>query len=216
MTKYLIASLLATLLYSCGMKEVTTTYDNGNIKEQFTVNKNGEKEGEYKMYAESGKLKESASYKNGQLFGKRTLYFDNGNAEIEESYTDGGLLQGVYKSYYEEGALKLEKTYDNNVLTGLVKVYYPSGKLKEEVTMVNNNENGPFQEYYENGQLHWKGTYLNGDNEFGLLEEWDSLGTMIKRMKCDSLAVCRTFWKPGMPEVNYDTLKILPNLNLNQ
>ena len=68
------------------------------------------------------------------------------------------------------------------------------------------------QIYYENGQIHWKGTYLNGDNEFGLLEEWDSLGTMIKRMKCDSMAVCRTFWRPGMPEVNYDTLKSVPTL----
>ncbi|MBK7701221.1 MAG: hypothetical protein IPJ39_22090 [Saprospiraceae bacterium] len=74
--------------------------------------------------------------------------------------------------------------------------------------MSDNNENGPFTEYYENGQIHWKGTYLNGGNEFGLLEEAGFLGTMIKRMKCDSMAVCRTFWRLGMPEVNYDAQSV--------
>jgi antitoxin component YwqK of YwqJK toxin-antitoxin module len=216
MVKYFVLSLLIMTLISCGLEEIKTTHPNGTTKEQYTINKNGGKEGEYKAFSETGKLKEKAFYKNDALNGIRTLYYDNGNAEIEENYIDGGILHGTYKSYYEGGQLQLEKQYENNVLTGLVKVYYQNGKIKEEVTMHNNNENGPFTEYYENGQIHWKGTYLNGDNEYGLLEEWDSLGAPIKRMKCDSLAICRTFWKPGMPEVNYDTLKTLPNLSISQ
>lgn len=216
MAKYLFVSFLIITIVSCGLEKIETTFPDGKIKEQYTINKKGEKDGIYTAYNEVGKLKEKSNYKNGLYTGRRTLYFDNGNVEIEENYIDGGILQGISKVYYEGGQLQLEKNYENNVLVGQVKVYYPSGKIKEEVTMENNNENGPFTEYYENGKIHWKGTYLNGDNEFGLLEEWDSLGAPIKRMKCDSMAICRTFWKPGMPEVNYDTLKYLPNLILNQ
>lgn len=216
MNKFIVVGLLMITLFSCGLEKVETTYLDGKIKEQYTLNKKGEKEGPFLAYNEVGQLKEKSLYKDGMLSGTRILYFDNGNVEIEENYIDGGTLHGTYKSFYEGGQLQIEKKYENNVLTGLVKVYYSSGKLKEEVSMQYNNENGPFTEYYENGQIHWKGTYLNGDNEFGLLEEWDSLGAPIKRMKCDSLAICRTFWKPGMPEVNYDTVRNLPNLIINQ
>ena len=73
--------------------------------------------------------------------------------------------------------------------------------------MSNNEENGPFSEYFENGQIQWKGTYRNGDNEYGILYEYDSLGTPIKIMKCDTQAICRTIWKPGMPIINVDTVK---------
>ena len=212
MMKYILFITLVFTFIGCGLKHVETKFPNGKIKEVYTLNKNGEKEGKFQEYYEDGKIKEEAFFKNGKYSGIRTLFFQNGKPEIEENYTDGGLLNGAYKAYYDNGQVKVEKNYTQNVLTGPVKVYYESGKIKEEVMMSDNNENGPFTEYYEKGQIHWKGTYLNGDNEFGLLEEWDSLGTMIKRMKCDSMAVCRTFWRPGMPEVNYDTLKSVPTL----
>lgn len=60
--------------------------------------------------------------------------------------------------------------------------------------MVNNEENGPFTEYHENGQKAWEGTFLNGDNEYGLLQQYDEAGTLIKKMNCDSLGVCTTIW----------------------
>ncbi len=210
--KYNFLLILLVYLTGCGLKKVENKYANGHVQESFTVNDKGEKEGKYQSFTEDGKLYEESTYKNDKLIGKRTLFFSNGKPEIEEIYIEGGIIHGPYKSYYENGNIKIEKTFENNTLTGLTKVYYPSGKIKEEVTMSNNQENGPFTEYYENGQIHWKGSYLDGDNEFGLLEEWDSLGVMIKRMKCDSMAICRTFWRPGMPAVNYDTLKTLPPL----
>ncbi len=197
---------LVLALVSCRSGKVENKYPNGKIMETYSVNKNAEKNGDYVMYFESGKIKEKAEYKNGKLIGKRTLFFENGNPEMEELYTDDGLLNGLHRTFYPEGPLMIEKTYTNNVISGQLKVYYPSGKIKEEVTMNGNQENGPFTEYFENGQIQWKGTYLNGDNEFGLLEEFDSLGAPIKKMKCDSLAICRTFWRPGMPDVKLDSI----------
>ena len=79
-------------------------------------------------------------------------------------------------------------------MQGLIKSYYPEGPLKEEVTMVDNEENGPFTEYYKDGTKEWEGTYLNGDNEFGLLKHYNDKGVLIKKMMCDSLAICSTIW----------------------
>lgn len=207
MLKYLYLIVLTTFLIGCQLKKVENKYSNGNKMEEYTINKNGEKEGDYVAYFESGKIKERCTYIKGNYNGVRTIYFENGNIEIEEPYTENGQLNGIYKAYYPEGQLKIEKLYKDNVIIDKIKVYYSNGQVKEEVNMENNQENGPFTEYYQNGQIHWKGTYLNGDNEYGLLEEFDSLGAPIKKMKCDEMAICRTFWRPGMAEVNYDTIK---------
>ena len=64
----------------------------------------------------------------------------------------------------------------------------------ERVTFEGNEENGPFEEYHQNGQIQWKGTYLKGENEYGLLEEFDEIGEPIKRMMCDEMAICKTIW----------------------
>ena len=204
----LIIIAVLCLLQSCGNKKVEIKNENGKVTEVYYLNKKGEKDGKYQLLFDSGKIREESNYKDGQLTGKRTLYFENGNVEVEELYIDDGLLNGPYKSYYSDGTLQLQKTYENNIITGIIKVYYPSGKIKEEVTISENEENGPFTEYYENGKIHWKGNYRNGDNEYGILYEYDSLGSALKIMKCDTMAICRTVWKPGMPSINVDTIKI--------
>lgn len=190
--KYVIVVLV---LSSCGAKKMEEKYEDGKVKAVYYLDSEGLYHGAYKRYYPSGQLLEEASYVKNALTGKRVLYYASGQIEIEEHYNQQGLMEGPYKAYYEDGTLKLEKVYLNNQITGILKVYYPSGAIKEEVTMSENEENGPFTEYYENGAMHWKGTYLNGDNEFGKLEEFDSLGNLIKVMQCDSMAVCRTSWR---------------------
>jgi antitoxin component YwqK of YwqJK toxin-antitoxin module len=144
----------------------------------------------------NGNVREEATMANGVLTGVRRLYREDGTLEIEENYAANGMLDGEYKVYYADGKnIEILKIYRNNVSDGILKVYYQDGKIKEEVTILDNEENGPFTEYYNNGQIHWKGTYRKGDNEYGELIEYDSLGTMIKKMMCDSMAICRTTWK---------------------
>jgi antitoxin component YwqK of YwqJK toxin-antitoxin module len=198
--KNLVLLLFCTFIIACGNKKVEIKYDSGKIKESYHVDKQGKHHGVYLSYFENGSLKEESNYQAGHLSGMRKLFFEDGKVEIEEVYNSEGQLQGTYKVYYPTGQLQLEKEYKDNVIIGKIKVYYLDGKLKEEVTMENNEENGPFTEYYQNGAVHWKGSYRNGDNEYGLLEEFDSTGVILKKMMCDTLAICRTFWKQGMPE----------------
>ncbi|MBK9255985.1 MAG: toxin-antitoxin system YwqK family antitoxin [Saprospiraceae bacterium] len=195
-----LLTLLSIVLLSCGNKKVEIKDENGMVIESYETDKKGNKDGHYKRFLPNGNLAEETIYKNGTITGERKIYYESGKLEILENYDQNGMLQGLYQTFYEDGTLKSEKTYQNNVLTGIAKGFHPNGKLKEEVQIENNMENGPFKEYHPNGQLQWQGTYLNGDNEFGLLEEYDSTGVLIKKMMCDSTAICRTIWKPGMDQ----------------
>lgn len=183
------------LVQSCKPAKTTVNYDSGTPKEVFEISKDGTKNGEYVAYFENGRIQEKSIYLDGLLVGLRTIYDDKGNLEITENYNETGKLEGKYTVYYPSGEVKLEKVFNNDLVNGVIKVYYPSGQVKEEVTIVDNIENGAFTEYHVNGNIQWRGQYLNGDHEFGLLEEFDSLGVIIRKMNCDSLAACRTFWK---------------------
>ncbi len=166
--------------------------EEGNLLEKYQVDKEGTRNGIYESYY-NGKLVSKANYKEGIESGKRVIFYENGNPEIEENYKNGA-LEGEYKVFYETGELKLISYYQNNTIQGQVKKYYASGQLMEDVLFVDNEENGPFIEYWENGNLKWEGTYKDGDNEFGELKKYNEQGEVIRKLMCDSLAVCRTFW----------------------
>lgn len=195
-----------TLLSCEDTISIKKTNSQGTVIEEYNITNDSIKHGSYFAYYENGKLKESSHYENGLLTGERNFFYQNGAAEIIEKYDSHGQLNGPYFQYFENGKLMLEKTYVSNKLSGLLKIYYANGKIKEEVTMVDNEENGPFTEYHENGKIHWKGQYRNGDHEYGVLQEFDSTGILIKVMKCDTSAICSTIWKSGMAAINPDTI----------
>ncbi|MBK9567042.1 MAG: toxin-antitoxin system YwqK family antitoxin [Saprospiraceae bacterium] len=203
-----ILILVAIAIFACNdAKKITIKDNSGANIEEYHVIHDSIKHGTYTSYHPSGKIKESSTYTNGMLTGIRNIYFTNGRPDVIETYDSKGKLNGPYMQYFENGNIQVEKTYTENTLTGIMKIYYPDGKIKEVVTMVENEENGPFQEYYQNGKIHWKGNYRNGDQEFGILHEYDSTGAILKIMKCDTMAICTTIWKSGMPAINTDTVK---------
>lgn len=194
MKSIVFAMAISAIIIGCASNShVEIKNDSGKVVERYEANKDGLKIGSYESYTDEGVLLEKSNYKDGIQDGLRTIYYANGQAEIEENY-QAGLLNGPYKAFYDTGELKIESNYSNNVLGGILKKYYKSGQIMEEVTFVNNEENGPFTEYWENGNLKWKGSFRNGDNEFGELLKYNEEGTVIRKLLCDSLAVCRTFW----------------------
>lgn len=193
MKVYSYLFLVAILGIACSSERfVEVKDDDGNLLEKYQVDKEGTRNGSYESYYE-GRLVSKANYKEGIESGKRVIFYDNGSPEIEENYKNGA-LEGEYKVFYETGELKLISNYQNNTIQGQVKKYYTSGQLMEDVLFVDNEENGPFMEYWENGNLKWEGTYKDGDNEFGELKKYNEEGIVIRKLMCDSLAVCRTFW----------------------
>lgn len=187
---------------SCGSDPTVTLIkdDEGRILESFEVNEEGKKHGIYKTFSPSGTLTEDAVYADGKLNGYRRLYRENGSLEIEENYVED-VSHGAYTVFYESGAIEISTDYDQGKMNGMLHRYFESGKIMEEVKMEDNEENGPFKEYYENGNIQWEGTYLNGENEVGILLQYDESGVLTKKMLCDSLSICQTIWTKELGEV---------------
>jgi len=195
--KALILSVLITVvvLWSCKPdNRIILEYPDAGMKEIYTIDKDSLIHGEKLVYLDNGKnLYSKSYYDKGQLNGERYIYYPDGQIEVYEQYIDD-VLHDTLKTYYPSGALKLVMIYDYGVLNGVVTKYKETGELVERVTFADNEENGPFEEYHENGQIRWKGKYLNGENEHGLLEEFDDTGEPIRRMMCSDLSICRTTW----------------------
>jgi len=188
-----LLSILVCLASCSNTNEVVLKNPAGQIIEKYFIDKDSLRHGENLAFFDNGSLKEKALYAQGVLDGQRQLFFPNGQTQIIENYV-AGHMHGNYEVYYESGLLLLKQNFRMDTLEGISRKYYENGQLEEEVMFADNLENGPFKEYYENGLLHWEGQYLNGDNEFGLLKEYDDMGELIKKMMCDSLAICRTIW----------------------
>lgn len=189
----LLVILFCSILFCSCKKEHTTFHENGQKHEVYNQDDKGLKHGVYQKFSLDGSLYEEAHYTHGKLDGTRFIYHPSGSVDIKEYYLDDK-LEGDYKQYNEKGVLIFEATYTNNVLGGIVKTYFEDASLKEEVTFESNEENGPFTEFHPNGKIHWKGNYLNGDNEIGVLEEYDLNGTLIKKMDCNGKGICKTTW----------------------
>ena len=196
MTFHLITIIGISLIFaSCGEKYQLVEERNvsGYYLKSYYLDEDSLRQGKYTSYYDKDQIFEQSNYRNDLLDGKRFIYFENGQIEIEENYI-GGILHDSFFVYHSNGNLELKGHYVNGSLEGQVMKYYSSGFIEEEVTYENNTENGPFTEYYENGMKKWEGTYLNGDNEFGELLKYSEEGILVRKLMCDSLAVCRTTW----------------------
>lgn len=191
-----VIGLIIIVLTGCGqgLKEINEFTPSGILYKQYFIDSDSLVQGELKVYYDDGEiLFEQSNYLDGKLNGERVLYYQNGSPEIMEYYHDG-VLSDTLKVFYPSGNIKRKVFYSSGELKGILSGYYEDGTLKETVTFSNNEENGPFVEYFPNGNLAWKGHYLNGEYEFGELLKYDSSGTLIRRLMCDSIARCHTIW----------------------
>lgn len=206
-----IASIITLALLVVGCKQTEQTlHENGAVYQVFYHDDQGEFDGPFKSYSDDGALFEEATYSHGKLVGTRTIYYASGAREIVESYLDG-VIDGTYQKYYESGQLQLEATYTAGVMNGTLKTYHENGEIHEVVTMADNEEHGPFKEYHPNGKLQWQGTYHHGENEIGLVQEYDTTGTLIRKMMCDDRSVCQTIWTITEGDVTPQPLENLIN-----
>lgn len=187
-----------SVLTSCGKRiiDVEQKDEKGNVTEKYHLDKDSLKIGKYLSYNTAGNLFEESNYKKGKLNGQRTLYHPNGNIEIIENYNNG-VYDGPYLTYYTNGNINIEAAYNEGVMEGVLKRYYDTGEIMEEVTFENNLENGPFKEYFKNGKVKWEGNYINGDNEVGIIMEYNEDGVLIKKMDCGKYLgeyICQTIW----------------------
>ncbi len=210
---YIIMFFLAVTIVSCNnMQKIKD--ENGNIIETFALNENGNKEGVFTRFDNQGNTIEIANYVDGKLEGKREIFYQSGQVELVENYQNN-IINGECITYYKNGKIKLIYIYDDGVMNNSIKKYSENGVLLEEVQMKNNEENGPFKEYHENGKIKWEGQYVKGENEYGILKEYDATGSLLKKMTCDTITVsgelnsiCRTIWTKEQGDIKLKPLDL--------
>ena len=192
-----VVCILCVCMISVGCKKdnVIQEHDkDGNLIKQYEVDTDSLIHGLYLVFRSNGDTLEQAMYTHGKLNGKRAIYYP-GNQPEQVEYYEMDSLSGSYQVFHKNGQLQFQGTFIENKFQGEAKSYYDNGALKEEVLFVDNEENGPFIEYYQTGGKKWEGEYKNGDNEIGLLLHFAENGDTIKKMECDDLFICRTFYR---------------------
>lgn len=129
------SGLIDGVEYFDGCKEPITQektyYENGELKEEYHVNKNGKWHGSYKLYYPNKQLKVELSYTNGiQDDGEIISYHDNGKISRKATLLNGN-FHSVYQEWYSNGNFKKLGTY------------LPSGK---EIIVDERDENGNSKE----------------------------------------------------------------------
>ena len=124
-----------------GNVENSKIYNNkGIVVSEGIITDAGKKEGDWKDYFDSGKLRDEGNYKNNQKEGKWKYYFQNGKIE-------------------ETGAFK------NNRYTGEWIWYYDDGNVWRDENYYNGREDGSSVEYDTIGNVITKGDYVDGEKE---------------------------------------------------
>ncbi|MEM7552026.1 MAG: membrane-binding protein [Bacteroidota bacterium] len=156
--------------------QIVTYYDpdSTRVKEQIQVKsiQNPIREGSYRSYFYSGKLKSEGFYVNNKPAGIWTYYFENGNPKMEGEIRNLSNF-GHWVYYHENGRKKMEGKMIEGKRDGPWKFYYETGEQKSEGEFLNGIREGLWSYFYEQGELKAQAFYRNGR---GLYKEFYTTG----------------------------------------
>lgn len=159
-------------------------YDlSGNITAEGIVDENDRKQGEWKLYYETGEEKAKGSYKDnlktdlwifyypggkveqkGKYVSDRpsglwTWYYENGNVWREENlYRGKG--EGSFVEYDKDGKIIIKGEYLDNEREGLWN--YCAGDITEEGNFSAGYQEGLWKQYFSNGKIAYEGKFIQG------------------------------------------------------
>lgn len=135
MTKILLVTSLAVVLFGCSRKEVIeSTYANGNSKVVKYYHKKGGNlllDSEV-VYYENKHKKIEGEYKDELRTGQWKAWYENGTLWSEGEYKDGK-RNGIGVFYHENGKKYIEGMYRDDIRVGAWRFYDTTGFLTREV-----------------------------------------------------------------------------------
>jgi antitoxin component YwqK of YwqJK toxin-antitoxin module len=141
-------------------------YPDGKIKVSATY-RNGIPEGIKREYSHDGLIRNSFLYKNGIITGEGIIRED-------------GSRDGHWKEFYEDKTLKSEGDYKDGKQVGEWKYFYPNGKLEQAGKYSNSGKLlGTWKWYYDTGQLLQEEEYTNGVKD-GMHTEYDESQKVVE------------------------------------
>jgi antitoxin component YwqK of YwqJK toxin-antitoxin module len=166
---------ISTHLISCDKHEKRETkYDNGQLKEQFSVLETKEgsfiKDGDYKTWYEAGQAESEGQYENGKKVGNWKKWYSNGQMESDVNYVQD-TLDAKYVYWYENGQKMSEGTTNKLVHIGEFTSWYENGQMKSKLNYKDGQKDGLQTYWYDNGQKASEYTLVNGKFE-GEFKNW--------------------------------------------
>lgn len=136
-------------------------YDNGTLK-YTAFFKDDKPIGEMRRYFEDSTIKAIMIFDKTSSRSKAKLYYQEGPLAAEGNYM-GTAKDSTwnYYSYYTK-TLSNRETYVNGRKNGLSVSYYSNGVVAEEVQWDNGVRNGFWHQYFENGVMKMSATFVNG------------------------------------------------------
>jgi len=128
---------------------------------EFKVTRGRIPDGTYKAYYDSGELRRTFSFRNGELNGRCEAFFRSGRPERKGTFKNGR-EEGKSELYYPDGTLKGVSIYKNGLKNGPTTLYYPSEKVKAKLFFKNGQPDGKQVMYYENGNVESEVIYVDG------------------------------------------------------
>jgi antitoxin component YwqK of YwqJK toxin-antitoxin module len=131
------------------------------------------KEGIWKKYYDSGKIKHELTYKSNKPDGYAKFYYENGIVS-EEGLWKNNKWVGEYKFYFENGNVSYEWKYnEQGKRSGEQKYYHPNGKVMIVGDWQEGKESGIIKEFDENGNLVSEKNFSNGTLDQNSIKNYD-------------------------------------------
>ncbi|MFN2423320.1 MAG: toxin-antitoxin system YwqK family antitoxin [Cryomorphaceae bacterium] len=148
--------------------------------------------GVWKKYYPSGKLRSEITYKNNHPRGVYTTYFPDGT---KEEYGDwqGNRNVGEYKRFHENGTIAQEFTFNEfGKREGIQLYYFPNGKVQMTAEIDNGTAHGMVKVYYSDGELRSEKMIVNGLVDTSTVKEYKARSRETRQDKEPSLPVQET------------------------
>ena len=113
--------------------------------------KDGQLEGETKIFFPNRKIKMKTYFSNGLPISFNT-YYKNGQPKLIRNFKNGK-LEGKAISFYKNGKTRYAVNFNNNKIYGSRKLYYKSGQLKEEKSFKDNIAEGSVIKHFKSGNI---------------------------------------------------------------
>lgn len=135
-------------------------YSKGELVGEGIIDQNGDYQGIWKLYYETGELKAEGNFEDSKRIGEWTFYHKNEAIEHKAKYVDG-LPQGKWTWYFDNGKLRREEFFRRGREDGTVTEYDLTGEIVVKGDYVNGLRDG---EWFLNvGDHTEKGKYLDGE-----------------------------------------------------
>lgn len=191
---YFKGILLLIFLIGCtNEKKMTYYYDSGAKRSEGTE-LDSFRQGKWFIYEENGDTAQISEYMNDTLHGE-SLFFLEGSLESKVNFKMGK-MDGEATYYYPSGSIRYKGIMKNGLQVGNWMFFHSNGALESEVVMEDGKPTGNLLKYYSNGAVEMKGSNYYGNGEF---EKYDSLGTLLWKMRFQDGEVVDTIFLRGSP-----------------